>query len=84
MSSHGSQRVKGREEGQSRRRWDDGSRGPSDDISACKAEGVHEPRGAGCPGNWKRREANSPLEPPEGREPGRHLDFSPGRPSFDF
>ena len=39
---------KGREEGQSqRRRCDVRSRGESDEVSALKVEGVHEPRDAG-------------------------------------
>ena len=84
MSSHGSLRVRGREEGQSQRRWDDGSRGQSEDVSACKVEGVHEPGMQVAPRNWKRQGGEFPLEPPEGREPCRHLDFSPVRPSFDF
>ena len=36
------------------------------------------------PETGKGGEANSPLEPPEGREPCRCLDFSPVRPGFDF
>ena len=54
MSSHGSLRVKGMEEGQIQRRQDDGSRGQSDDIRAFKVEGVHEPRDAGGPQKLKK------------------------------
>lgn len=67
MSSHGSLRVKGREEGQSQRRWDDGSGGQSDDISACKVEGVHEPSMQVAPRNWKRRGGEFSPGAPRGK-----------------
>ena len=39
-----------------------------------------EPRNVTASTRWKNKEMNSPLEPPEGTQPCRHLDFSPGDP----
>ena len=35
-------------------------------------------------GNWKGKETNSPLEPPEEMQSSRHPDFNPVRPVSGF
>ena len=35
-------------------------------------------------GSQKRKETDSPLEPPEGSQPCQHLDFHPVRCILDF
>ena len=39
-----------------------------------------EPSNVTTSRRWKNKEMNPPLEPPEGTQPCRHLDFSPGDP----
>lgn len=48
--------------------------------------GGHEPRMWAASGSWKRQGRDYFLAPPEGTEPGQHLDFSPKTyfQTFDF
>lgn len=46
-------------------------------MAALEEGRTRESRNGAATGSWKKQEIDSPLEPPEGRQPCLLLDFSP-------
>lgn len=53
-------------------------------LLALKMESGHRPRNAGDLQKQEKQRMDSPLEPPKGKQPYQHFDFSSVRPIFDF
>ena len=74
--------MRGRAEGQSQRRGQNSrSRGQREKMPRAALEVDAWAMSQGCRHLWKRQEARSHslLDPPQGRQASRHLDFQPER-----